>query len=80
MEYVDTKHKLEKLLRKHGYHQDKRPDHREWTKFFDEFSIKIRLDQNNEDGFNGFQFSFTAYIRNGLKKKQALKILELLKT
>lgn len=73
---METKTKLVRLLKKHGYHQDERPDHREWMKYFDEFSIKIRLDQNNPDGFNGFQFGLSAYMRYGIKERQVRKILE----
>ncbi len=72
------KSKLTSLLKQHGYRQDERPDHREWTKWFDEFSVQIRLDQNNPDGFNGFQLQWHAYLRYGIKQNQINKILDFL--
>lgn len=50
-----TKKQLEKLLKKHRYTHDDRPDHREWWKTNSAFAVDIRLDQNNTDGLNGFE-------------------------
>ena len=63
------KGQLEKLLLKHGYHRDDRPDHREWTKITSAFHYKIRLDQNNPEGWNGFQALLTTYMRWDIKPK-----------
>jgi len=57
------KHKLEGLLRKHGYRQDERADHREWYKVTQPYHFQIRLDQNNPSGFNGFELLITTYLR-----------------
>jgi hypothetical protein len=54
------------LLRKHGYRQDERPDHRE-------------LDQNNPDGWNGFQALIATYMRWGVYKKHLVLLLKFSK-
>ena len=54
---------LESLLRKHGYHLDERPDHREWFKGTPSYHLQVRLDQNNPTGFNGFELTITTYLR-----------------
>lgn len=69
------KSKLETCLKRHGYYRDDRPDHREWMKYFDEFSVKVRLDQNNPEGFNGFNLQLSIYLRHGIKEKQISRIL-----
>lgn len=73
------KESLEKLLRKHGYRQDERPDHREWTKISTAFFLKMRLDQNNPDGWNGFLAQITTYMRWDVKPKHIRKILKFIK-
>lgn len=81
MEIKDRRKKqqLEKLLRKHGYIQDARPDHREWTKLTSAFYLKIRLDQNNPDGWNGFQAQISTYMRWGVRKNHLDLLLKFLK-
>lgn len=73
-----TKKKLEALLLKHDYRRDDRPDHREWTKTTTSFFLKIRLDQNNPDGWNGFQAEITTYMRWGIKGKHLKALLKFL--
>lgn len=73
------KQQLEKLLRKHGYTQDTRPDHREWTKITSAFHYKIRLDQNNPEGWNGFQAQITTYMRWDVRKNHLDLLLKFLK-
>lgn len=68
--------RLEKLLKKHGYSQDERPDHREWMKWFDEFSVHVWLDRNKPDNFNGFQLRLEAYLRNNIEEKQIQRLLD----
>ena len=65
---------LESLLRKHGYRQDERPDHREWFKGTPSYHFQVRLDQNNPAGFNGFELTIRTYLR----WKPGAKGLELL--
>ena len=57
------KRQLEKLLKKHSYRLDDRPDHREWMKFNSAFHVDIRLDQIKPDGWNGFQCSIRTFMR-----------------
>ena len=73
------KQQLERLLRKHGYNQDERPDHREWTKINSSFSMKISLDQNNSEGWNGFQAHITTYMRWDVRPKHLEALLKFLK-
>lgn len=73
------KKKLEDLLKKHGYRRDDRPDHREWTKITSAFHYKIRLDQNNPEGWNGFQAQITTYMRWDIKQKHLDSLLKFLK-
>jgi hypothetical protein len=74
-----VKRELENLLRKHGYRRDDRPDHREWDKFNPAFNTKIRLDQNNPEGFNGFSFELTTYTRWNIEAKDIEAILAFFK-
>jgi hypothetical protein len=78
----EEKHKklqIEKLLVKHGYRRDDRPDHREWTKITSTFHYKIRLDQNNPDGWNGFFAQLTTYMRWDVKEKDLDRLFKFLK-
>jgi hypothetical protein len=68
------KHRMEGLLRKHGYRQDERYDHREWFKGTPSYQFQVRLDQNNPAGFNGFELTIATYLR----WKPTAKGLELL--
>lgn len=76
---AQTKKKLENLLKKHGYRRDDRPDHREWTKINSSFHLQIRLDQNNPDGWNGFQARLTTYMRWDIRSSQLERLLRFLK-
>ena len=73
------KRQLEKLLKKHGYRRDDRPDHREWTKISSAFFMKIRLDQNNPEGWNGFQAVISTYMRWDIRPKYLERLLRFLK-
>lgn len=75
----NQKKQLEILLKKHGYTQDIRPDHREWIKATSSFFIKIRLDQNNPKGWNGFQITITTYMRWDITPKHLELLLQFLK-
>lgn len=74
-----TKKQLEKLLKKHRYTHDDRPDHREWWKTNSAFAVDIRLDQNNPDGLNGFEFAVTTYLRWDISPKDIEALLVFLK-
>lgn len=73
------KRQLEALLRKHRYVHDTRPDHREWMKHNSALSIKIRLDQNNPDGWNGFQCVLTTFMRWDITPEDLETLLLFLK-
>jgi len=62
-----------------GYTRDDQPDHREWTKINASFSMKIRLDQNNPEGWNGFQALITTYMRWYVRPKHSEALLKFLK-
>lgn len=74
-----TKKQLEKLLKKHRYTHDDRPDHREWWKTNSAFAVDIRLDQNNTDGLNGFECAVTTYLRWDISPKDIEALLVFLK-
>ena len=76
----EMRHKrgLESLLRKHGYRQDERPDHREWMKTTPSYHLQVRLDQNNPDGFNGFELSISTYLRWKPGSKGLERLLKVL--
>jgi|GEM_PF-5461147 hypothetical protein len=74
-----NKQRIEKLLLKHGYRRDDRPDHREWIKVNTAFHYKIRLDQNNPEGWNGFQAVLTTYMRWDVQEKHLEKLLNFIK-
>ena len=74
----NKKRQLEKLLKRHGYIRDDRPDHREWTKINSSFHMKIRLDQNNPEGWNGFQALITTYMRWNIRPKHLAQLLKFL--
>jgi hypothetical protein len=76
---IKIKRQLEGLLKKHRYVQDVRPDHREWGKYNPTFHAKIRLDQNNPKGWNGFEASITAYMRWDITSKELETLLLFLK-
>ena len=76
---LKKKQQLESLLKKHGYTQDERPDHREWTKITSSFHIKIRLDQNNPKGWNGFQAQITTYMRWVVRPKHLEVLFQFLR-
>lgn len=73
------KRQLEGLLKKHRYVHDSRPDHREWMKYNSAFNTKIRLDQNNPEGWNGFQFTITTYMRWNINPEDIEALLIFLK-
>jgi hypothetical protein len=77
-EEKQKKQKIEKLLLKHGYRRDDRPDHREWTKLNSAFFFKIRLDQNNPHGWNGFSAEITTYMRREINEKKLARLLRFL--
>jgi hypothetical protein len=72
------KRRLERVLKKHGYYQDERPDHREWMKGTPPYLFQVRLDQNNPDGFNGFDLTITTYLRWNPGAKGLELLLKLL--
>ena len=74
-----TKHQLETMLRRHGYRRDDRSDHREWMKYNSAFQVKIRLDQNNPDGFEGFQLMITTYMRWDISPRELEALVAFLK-
>lgn len=76
---IRIKRQLEGLLKKHRYVQDARPDHREWGKYNPTFHAKIRLDQNNPKGWNGFEVSITTYMRWDITPKELEALLLFLK-
>lgn len=76
---VRIKRQLEGLLKKHRYVQDARPDHREWMKYNPAFHVKIRLDQANPKGWNGFYFLLTTYMRWNITPKDLQTLLQFLK-
>jgi len=73
------KRQLERLLKKHRYTHDNRGDHREWWKSNSAFSVDIRLDQNNPDGWNGFQCAITTYMRWDIAPEDIKSLLVFLK-
>lgn len=73
------KTELERLLKKHGYRRDDRPDHREWFKATQAFHLQARLDQNNPSGFNGFQMTIRSYLRWDPKPGSLKRLLRFLK-
>lgn len=73
------KRQLESLLKKHRYLHDSRPDHREWVNANPAFSMKIRLDQMNPKGWNGFQCTITTYMRWDVTAKDIETLLLFLK-
>ncbi len=73
------KKQLERLLKRHHYKHDDRPDHREWWKSNSAFAVDIRLDQNNPDGWNGFQCAFTTYMRWDIAPQDIEALLVFLK-
>lgn len=76
---IKIKRQLESLLKKHGYSQDARPDHREWRKYNSTFQAHIRLDQNNPKGWNGFALALTTYMRWDITPKELETLLLFLK-
>jgi hypothetical protein len=74
-----SKRRLERLLKRHGYAQDSRPDHREWRRYSTSFNTQIRLDQNNPSGWNGFELMITTYTRWQITPKQLDSLLGFLK-
>lgn len=73
------KRQLEDLLKKHHYRRDDRVDHREWDKYNTAFNTQIRLDQNNIEGFSGFYFRLTTYMRWEISAKDIEALLIFLK-
>lgn len=73
------KKQLERLLEKHHYTHDDRPDHREWWKSNQAFAVDIRLDQNNPDGLNGFECAITTYMRWDITPRNIEALLVFLK-
>ncbi len=73
------KKQLEQLLKKRHYTQDDRADHREWWKSNQAFAVDIRLDQNNPEGWNGFQCAITTYMRWDIAPKDIEALLVFLK-
>lgn len=74
-----VKRQLECLLKKRRYRRDDRPDHREWDKYNSAFNTQIRLDQNNPEGFNGFSFKLTTYMRWNISAEDIKALLIFLK-
>ena len=73
------KGQLEKLLKKHRYTHDDRADHREWWKSNSAFAVDIRLDQNNPEGWNGFQCAITTYMRWDISPQDIEALLVFMK-
>lgn len=73
------KQRLERLLRRHRYRQDTRPDHREWGRYGPAFHTHIRLDRNNPDGLNGFELTITTYTRWAMTLRKLDALLGFLK-
>ena len=73
------KRQLEALLKRHRYVHDDRPDHREWGKYNSAFTVDIRLDQNNPNGWNGFQCAIRTFMRWSVTPKDIEALLLFLK-
>lgn len=73
------KHRLERLLKRHGYRQDARHDHREWRRYGPAFHAHIWLDRNNPDGLNGFELTITTYTRWAMTPRKLDALLGFLK-